>query len=134
MHRWMCKGKIHRVRVTEANPDYVGHVTIDESLMKAAKILPYELVQITNLRNAARWATYALPGGPGTGILCLNGRPANLFKPGDITIVLNMGLYDENELSELTAHVVFVDDHNRITSVVKHRVGRNQHVSKHTSI
>lgn len=83
MRRMMCKGKIHRAVVTEANLHYTGSITIDQRLMKAANIHPYEMVQITNLRNAVRWKTYAIPAPEGSGKICLNGPPAHLFHPGD---------------------------------------------------
>lgn len=122
MQRLMCKGKIHRATVTEANLDYVGSITIDSLLMKAARIHPYEMVQVTNLRNATRWKTYALPGGDGTGQICLNGPPAHLFQPGDLVIILSMGMFDEKELLELVPTVVFVDRDNRIEKCEDHRL------------
>ncbi|WP_209970315.1 aspartate 1-decarboxylase [Paenibacillus eucommiae] len=120
MQRWMCKGKIHRATVTEARLEYVGSVTIDAKIMQQAKIHPYEMVQITNLRNAARWKTYAIAAPEGSGKLCLNGPPALLFEPGDLVIILSMGLFHEEELGELKPSVVFVDADNQITSVESH--------------
>jgi len=120
MHRMMCKGKIHRATVTEANLDYVGSITIDRSLMEAANIQPYEMVQVTNLRNAARWKTYAIPAQSGSGCICLNGPPAHLFQPKDVVIILSMGLFAEDELLKLTPRVVFVDAHNQITRCEDH--------------
>ncbi|MGE5579017.1 MAG: aspartate 1-decarboxylase [Bacillota bacterium] len=120
MMRWMCKGKIHRATVTEANLNYVGSVTIDKTLMDAANILPFEMVQITNLRNACLWRTYAVPADAGSGVICLNGPPALLFEPGDLVIILSMGLFSENELGDVMPKVVFVDQNNRILSVECH--------------
>ncbi|MFK7691346.1 aspartate 1-decarboxylase [Paenibacillus sp. HJGM_3] len=120
MQRWMCKGKLHRATVTEARLDYVGSITIDSLLMREANILPYEMVQITSLRNATRWKTYAIPAPEGSGKLCLNGPPAHLFQPGDLVIVLSMGMVNEEELVQLKPSVVFVDEANRITSVERH--------------
>jgi len=120
MQRWMCKGKIHRASVTEADLNYVGSITIDSLLMKAALIQPYEMVQITNLRNAVRWKTYALPGEEGSGRICLNGPPAHLFHPGDLVIILSMGLYTEEEIRALVPRVVFVDGRNQIVRVEEH--------------
>jgi len=120
MLRLMCKGKIHRATVTEANLDYVGSITIDAALMKAANIMPYEMVQVTNLRNATRWKTYALPGGERTGNICLNGPPAHLFQPGDLVVILSLGLMNEQEVERLVPKVVFVDGHNRITACAEH--------------
>ena len=115
MQRLMCKGKIHRAVVTEADLDYVGSISIDALLMKAADIRPYEIVQVTSLRNATRWKTYALPAAEGSGKICLNGPPAHLFRPGDLVIILSMGMYDEDEIDGLRPTVVFVDERNRIT-------------------
>ncbi|MBM7551656.1 aspartate 1-decarboxylase [Thalassobacillus pellis] len=120
MQRLMCKGKIHRATVTEAELDYVGSITIDSTLMKEADIKPYEMVQITNLKNATRWKTYAIPAPEGSGRICLNGPPAHLFSPGDIVIILSMAQMTEEEIENLTPRVVFVDENNVITSVEEH--------------
>ena len=125
MQRHMCKGKIHRATVTQAELDYVGSITIDELLMKAADIMPYEIVQVTSLRNATRWKTYALPAEAGTGKICLNGPPAHLFQPGDLVIILSMGMYEQEEAEKLVPRVVFVDEQNRITKVEEHHLITN---------
>jgi aspartate 1-decarboxylase len=125
MQRLMCKGKIHRATVTQAELNYVGSITIDSLLMKAADIKPYEIVQITSLRNATRWKTYALPAPEGSGKICLNGPPAHLFQPGDLVIILSMGMYDESEVDSLVPRVVFVDQENRITSIEEHHLITN---------
>jgi len=114
----MCKGKIHRAQVTEARLDYTGSITIDEELMRAADINPYELVHINNMANAAHWETYAMPGTAGQ--ICLNGCPARLFQPGDEVIILSLGQFDVAELSKFSQKVVFVDDKNAIVSVEMH--------------
>ncbi|UOF88792.1 aspartate 1-decarboxylase [Fodinisporobacter ferrooxydans] len=121
MLRKMCKGKLHRVKVTEAKLEYVGSITIDTALMKAANIVPYEMVQITNVANAVLWKTYAIPAPEGSGTICLNGPPARLFQPGDEVIVLSMAWLDEEEVQELESAVVFVNEKNRIVSVAKHK-------------
>jgi aspartate 1-decarboxylase len=120
MQRMMCKGKIHRATVTEASLDYVGSITIDSELMRAANILPYEMVQVTSLRNATRWKTYALPGQEGTGKICLNGPPAHLFQPGDLVIILSLGIFEEEEIKGVVPRVVFVDEKNQITQSIEH--------------
>lgn len=122
MQRLMCKGKIHRATVTEASLDYVGSITIDSLLMKQANIHPYEMVQVTSLRNATRWKTYALPGLEGSGKICLNGPPAHLFQPGDLVIILSLGLFDEEELKNIVPRVIFVDENNRITHYEEHQI------------
>ena len=118
----MCKGKIHRATVTEADLSYMGSITIDAALMAAADILPYEIVQITSFRNATRWKTYALPGEAGSGTICLNGPPAHLFQPGDQIIILSMASYTEEELRSLVSCVVFVDGNNQLLRVEKHAI------------
>ncbi|WCK52837.1 aspartate 1-decarboxylase [Aneurinibacillus sp. Ricciae_BoGa-3] len=117
MQRLMCKGKIHRATVTEADLNYVGSITIDRTLMEKADILPFEMVQVTSLRNATRWKTYAIPAKPNSGKICLNGPPAHLFQPGDLVIILSQGLFNEAEVQTLRHKVVFVDEKNQITSV-----------------
>ena len=97
MLRTMCKGKIHRARVTEARMDYTGSITIDRELMQASDIAPYELVHINNMSNAAHWETYAIPGKPGE--ICLNGPPARLFQPGDQVIILSLAQLDDFGIS-----------------------------------
>lgn len=119
MLRTMCKGKLHRVKVTEARLDYTGSITIDEQLMRAADIKPYELVHINNMANAVHWETYAMPGK--TGQICLNGCPARLFQPGDEVIILSLGQFDESELAAFSQKVVFVDDKNAIKSIETHK-------------
>jgi aspartate 1-decarboxylase len=125
MQRQMCKGKIHRATVTQAELHYVGSITIDALLMKAADIKPYEIVQITSVRNATRWKTYALEAPEGSGKICLNGPPAHLFQPGDLVIILSMGMYDDSEVDALVPRVVFVDEQNRITKIEEHHLITN---------
>jgi len=131
MERLMCKGKIHRATVTKADLHYTGSVTIDADLMRAAAILPYEVVQVTGYRNAARWKTYAVPAAPGSGTVCLNGPPANLFQPGDQVIILSMGQFTEEEIGRLVSRVVFVDERNRIVRVEEKPIFRNGDVNWH---
>ncbi|MDR4889782.1 aspartate 1-decarboxylase [Fredinandcohnia sp. QZ13] len=119
MKRYMCKGKIHRATVTEADLNYPGSITIDKELMKATNILPYEIVQITNLSNAARWKTYAIPGMSHSGVICLNGPPAHLFSKGDIVIILSTGIYEEEEIANLKTKVAYVDGENKITQILE---------------
>ncbi|HZG55698.1 aspartate 1-decarboxylase, partial [Paenibacillus sp.] len=73
-----------------------------------------------SLRNATRWKTYALPGGEHTGKICLNGPPAHLFEPGDLVVILSLGLCDEEEVRRLVPRVVFVDGGNRIERCEEH--------------
>ena len=120
MLRQICKGKIHRATVTQADLNYIGSITLDPVLMDAADIYPYEMVQITNLSNGVIWHTYAIEGAPGAGTVCLNGPPARHFQPGDLIIVLSVGYATTEELTHLTPRVVFVDEHNQIVRVEEH--------------
>ncbi|MHB1681427.1 MAG: aspartate 1-decarboxylase [Bacilli bacterium] len=120
MLRTICKGKIHRAVVTEAQLDYVGSITIDRSLMDAADIRPYEMVQVTNVSNAALWRTYAIPANAGSGTICLNGPPARLFQPSDLVIILSLGEVSDEEYNQIVSRVVHVDENNRITKIESH--------------
>lgn len=114
MMRQMCKSKIHRATVTDANLHYVGSITIDEELLSQANILPYELVQVVNVNNGQRFETYAIKGEAGSGTICLNGAAARLVLPGDLVIILAYGWFDEKELEDWTPRVVHVDEKNRM--------------------
>ncbi len=120
MLRTICKGKIHRAVVTEAELDYVGSITIDRSLMDAADIRPYEMVQVTNVSNAALWRTYAIPADAGSGTICLNGPPARLFQPSDLVIILSLCEVTDEEYNEIVSRVVHVDGNNRIVKIESH--------------
>ena len=112
MLRVMCKGKIHRATVTDANLNYVGSLTVDTDLLDRADILPYEQVQIVNVNNGARLETYAIPGPRGSGTMCLNGAAARLGQTGDIIIVIAYGLCTDAEARALRPRVVLVDEKN----------------------
>ncbi|SMB92334.1 L-aspartate 1-decarboxylase [Desulfonispora thiosulfatigenes DSM 11270] len=111
----MLKSKIHRAKVTEANLDYVGSITIDQNLMDAAGIYPNEKVQIVNNNNGARLETYTIAGKRGSGIICLNGAAARLVQPNDILIIISYCLLEEKEVFKHKPMVVFVNDNNKIT-------------------
>lgn len=109
----MAKSKIHRARVTDANLKYVGSITIDAALLDAADIVPYERVQVVNCNNGARLETYAIPGPPGAGDICLNGAAARLCQPDDIVIIISYAwLTDEECQSGYKPKIVFVDEQN----------------------
>ena len=113
MQRQVLGGKIQRVTVTEAKVDYEGSITIDETLMKAARLVSFEKVLVTNLTNGARMETYAIPGSAGSGKICLNGGCAKHGKPGDILIIMSFLVLDEKELVEHHPIVVSVDAKNQ---------------------
>ena len=110
------KSKIHRCRVTEANLNYEGSVTIDADLMEAADILPHEHVQVLNVNNGERFDTYAIRGPRGSGVICLNGPAARLAHVGDLVIILTYASMEREELERHTPRIVMVDDRNRIRS------------------
>ena len=114
MQRTMCKGKIHRATVTQANLNYIGSITIDQDLLEAADIYPYEKVQVVNISNGSRLETYTIPGARSSGVICLNGAAARLNAEGDIVIIISYGSYDEQEIRSLEPRIVFVDDQNHI--------------------
>ncbi|MBI4652174.1 aspartate 1-decarboxylase [Candidatus Desantisbacteria bacterium] len=109
----MLKSKIHRATVTEANLDYEGSITIDESLMDKAKIIPFEKLQIVNLFSGARFETYCIPGPKKSGIICLNGGAARLGAPGDKIIILSYVLLSQKELKRHKPVIVRVDGTNK---------------------
>jgi aspartate 1-decarboxylase len=115
MQRTMCKGKIHRATVTQANLNYVGSITIDADLLEAADIYPYEKVQVVNINNGSRLETYTIAGARGSGVICLNGAAARLAAEGDIVIIISYGQYNELEIRALEPRIVFVDADNHIT-------------------
>lgn len=119
MLRTMCKGKIHRATVTQADLNYVGSITIDQDLLDAANIYPYEKVQVVNINNGSRLETYTIAGARGSGVICLNGAAARLNAPGDLVIIISYAQLDEAEIRELKPHIVFVDADNRM---VEHKV------------
>lgn len=114
MTRTMLKSKIHRATVTEANLEYEGSVAIDENLLRAADILPYELVEIWDCTNGSRLRTYAIPAEAGSGEICINGAAAHLVKPHDVVIIASFVQVDESEAHTWEAKRVFVDEANRI--------------------
>lgn len=114
MLRYMCKSKIHRATVTEANLKYMGSITIDKRLLKAADILAYERVQVVNLNNGTRFETYVLEGKAGSGVICLNGPAARWGEVGDEVIIISYALMREEELKNFKARIIFVDKKNRI--------------------
>ena len=115
----MFHAKIHRATVTQADLHYVGSVTVDQDLLDAAGILPFEHVDIYDITNGARLTTYALPGERGSGVIGINGAAAHLVKPGDLVILVAYGVFDEEEARNLKPTVVLVDERNRILEVRK---------------
>lgn len=113
MRRTLMKSKIHRATVTDANLDYQGSVTIDPILLELADIVPYERVEIYNVTNGERFATYAIQGAPGRGEICLNGAAAHKVRPGHLVIIATYAELEEAEVRGWQPKVVFVDESNR---------------------
>ena len=116
----MLKSKIHSATVTQAELNYVGSITIDESLMEAAGIIEYEKVQIADVDNGARFETYVIAGETGSGIICLNGAAARMVSTGDKVIIMSYAQMQPQEVKENPPKVVFVDENNQITSVTRY--------------
>jgi aspartate 1-decarboxylase len=114
MRRTLCKSKIHRATVTDANLAYEGSITLDPALMDAADLRPYEQVHVVDIDNGARFETYVIEGEKGSGDVVLNGAAARLVQPGDKIIVMSYASYDEAELEGFEPKVVFVDGENRV--------------------
>jgi len=123
MYVTLMKSKIHRATVTEANLNYVGSITIDSELMKAAGIVENEKVQIVNINNGKRFETYAIPGQPGSGTICLNGAAARLVQIGDVVIIISYGIFDIDEALKFEPKVVFVDKKNKLVKIEKEQHG-----------
>lgn len=109
MYIEMMKSKIHRVTVTEANLNYVGSITIDAELLRAAQILPGQRVWIVNNNNGERFDTYVIEGEPGSGVICLNGAAARKAQPGDVVIIMTYAYVTPEEAKELKPVVIFPD-------------------------
>ena len=116
----MLKSKIHRAVVTQAEPDYVGSITIDADLMEAAGLYEYEQVCVADVNNGSRLETYTIAGEPGSGIICLNGAAARLVKTGDHVIIMSYAQVDAAEASNMKPRVVFVDNANHIQRVTRY--------------
>lgn len=118
MFRTMMNGKIHRARVTEANLNYVGSITIDEDIIDAVGILPNEKVAIVNNNNGARLETYVIAGERGSGVVCLNGAAARLVQPEDIVIIISYVMVSEDKLGDHKPKVAIMDEYNKIIDLI----------------
>ena len=110
----VMKSKIHRARVTQAELNYVGSITIDQDLMEAADLIANEKVQVVNNNNGARLETYVIPGERGTGTICLNGAAARLVQVGDIVIIISYATMEREEAKAFKPIVIFPDENNRL--------------------
>jgi len=112
----VCKSKIHRATVKFANLDYVGSITIDSNLMKAADLILYEKVQVANISNGERFETYVIEGEAGSGSIGLNGAAAHKGSVGDLVIIIAYGLMDKKEAANFKPAIVHVDSDNKAVS------------------
>jgi len=109
----VLRAKIHRARVTEAQVDYVGSITIDRDLMDAADIVPGECVLVADMTDGARFETYVMEGAAGSGTICINGAAARLVNVGDEVIIMSFAYATTEEAVSLRPRIVLVDDRNR---------------------
>lgn len=116
MNITLMKSKIHRVKVTQAELNYVGSITIDEDLMDAAGLIENEQVHIVNNNNGERLITYVIKGERGSGIICLNGAASRRAAVGDIVIIIAYGSMSEAEATNFKPRVVFPDPNNRLVN------------------
>ena len=120
----LMHAKLHRVRVTEANVNYVGSITIDQDLMGKVGILPLQEVDVINLANGKRWSTYAIAGASGKREICPNGGAALLCQPGDILIIIAYEYRDRSEVMSQghQAKVIVADEHNHCLEFIEQRL------------
>lgn len=109
MYIEVCKSKIHKVTITEANLQYIGSITIDEDLMDAANIIENEKVQVVNINNGERLETYVIRGKRGSGIVCMNGPAARKAAVGDVVIIISYATMDFEEAKSFNPSLVFPD-------------------------
>jgi aspartate 1-decarboxylase len=117
MQRTMLKSKLHRVTTTQSELHYIGSCAIDENLLDAADIREYEEVQIWNVTNGERFATYAIRAERGSGTISVNGSASRRAAVGDLLIIATFAQYDDAELTGHSPRLVFVDGDNRLTEV-----------------
>jgi aspartate 1-decarboxylase len=120
VQRIMLKSKIHRATVTDADLHYMGSITVDEELMKAADLIPYERVQVVDIDNGSRLETYVISGRAGSGEITMNGAAARMVHKGDKIIIFSFNVVDDQEARELRPRIVYVDEFNRISYVDDH--------------
>ena len=110
----VVKPKIHRVKVTGADLNYIGSITIDEDLMDAANIIQGEKIQIVNNNNGERLETYAIPGPRNSGEITLNGAAARKVAPGDILILITYAMMNMEEAKKFKPSLVFPNEENNL--------------------
>jgi aspartate 1-decarboxylase len=114
----MCRAKIHRLTVTEADLDYEGSITIDQALLEAADIVPAEKVQVVNVNKGHRFETYVMSGKRNSGVVCLNGGAAHFGSPGDLVIVIAYAQVDEDSMAGFKPKIVLVNADNTVKAKI----------------
>lgn len=112
----VLKSKIHRAKITQADINYRGSITIDQDLLDAANLIENEKVQVVNVNNGERFETYIIKGGRGSGVICLNGPAARKAVVGDIVIVISYATMDFEEAKKFVPSIIFPDDNNKLAS------------------
>ena len=112
----LLKSKLHRARVTDANLDYEGSLTIDREVRERVGLLPYERILCSNMANAARFETYVIPGTPGSGDIILNGAAAHLGKPGDRLTIMSFTEVDSTQAKLWKPQVIVLGEKNVLVS------------------
>jgi len=115
----VMRAKIHRAKITQADLNYVGSITIDKELLEKSGIKPYEKVAVLDISNGSRFETYVIEGEKGSGEICVNGAAARLVHKGDLIIIIAYGYIDLKESDNWKPTVVHVDENNKIVSVHK---------------
>ncbi len=114
MKRIILKSKIHKATVTETNINYEGSLTLDQDLMKASDIIPYEQIQVYNISNGERFVTYLIKGKAGSGIVGINGAAAHKAKKGDQLIIATYAEMDEKDIDFIVPTIIILDEKNNI--------------------
>lgn len=110
----ILKSKIHRAKVTDADLNYIGSITIDETLMEKAGLVEFEKVDVLNNNNGERLTTYVIKGKAGSGVICLNGAAARKCQKGDIVIIVSYARIDTEQAKFHKPKIVHVDENNKI--------------------
>ena len=121
MLRTMLKAKLHRARVTEANLEYMGSITIDKEILKKSGINENEKVSVVNNNNGKRFETYVIAGKKGSRTICLNGAAARLVQPGDEVIIMSYVMVDESKLKNWKPTLLFLNKKNNIIDEKKNK-------------
>lgn len=119
MFRKLLKSKIHRATITRSDLNYEGSIAVDEDLLEAADIQPFEAVHVWNVTNGSRLQTYAIPVNRQTGEICLNGAAARLAQAGDVVIIASFAWMDEKDAANSSPKLVFVDGKNHIVETTE---------------